>query len=1197
MNRQYRLSMSPTSEGSPTRSSNERRGTVAATHSFNLKQLTPVNSGSSPIMVSGTRAQSLHQRSHSVGGLDFSDIPGERKSMGVILPSAPHITDIDTTSESGSPIMASPASTLRGYHSKIMTPLPPGWEVAYNSKGRAYFIDHNTQRTTFEDPRLTYTEEEEEERAPHELPMDDSDTFEVSRNTTTGLRMTEQDKRKNKDATFLTLKAQRSELRRSHKTNRLAGLKQKEQREKTLLSKHGVDLKTFESGHQADAKQQLKELDLKQKEYHKKMKIIWKHETKQEEARLSVSAEFVSKDVLSKQALLVRTEKERNFLDGLGLEQMELSHSIALTIKKLVVEEKMRQLREWIETDVDSIVKLHHQDRESQRKYHEYTIKMMQRSHVVDRVEVEEQHKKEMEHLQAALSQQTKIRTKEFKFQEKQRIKDQERDLKLQMKTARTINKKDVQQQQKETNDNLWKQFQSGLVQQQRDEESKLLARQKEQFEEMKTGQYQFEQKKIEEFMKYDLDSIELFSQRLQDQIEKSRRVAQDMLLGEYEKIISVPQSQFLELSQRRETVKDELKALVSNHCSKLLSQHQKEVDRDNNATIKRERKTLREKRRLMKDPAEVEKEIEAMITEMDTLKQRKIFDQRRWECNIKLYSISRGYAHELSLLEYRKKLLLNKQQQELDVLVETYYGQEDILEEFFFRIINGHIQLKQQEHYDVISFYQKYLDHSIQIDIPSQTERIAEVHEQNRTDQAQAFESSKQTLLDQHREELRIIDERIKNMQEFNQTEEERVRRNYDEHLAPYANGQPLLSTTSQDVTSDDLSQVDTAPEETGGTSTPSEMEDKMDDTRLALSDLMTSFGEIHLPEEAPRDLIIAEDIDFPLGEPEEEKFEEEGEQVIALYNFTARKPNQLELKKGERVTVVSSSETGWWKGRTADGRVGKFPSNFCKPVGNEASSEEGQSNETEEEEEDAVVTPVDQNIEPEEKEEEVFGEVVALYDYAAANVGELSMNKGERIEILKEDNGNMWTGRLRGNVGLFPINYCTIANTAVVDVTPPYYEPTKVEEFDFTSDEDKSEEEKEEEEEPKTSISQLKDLLAGLEVPAYENSNEDFKSEFLSVLDDIKMPNEEEEEESFFSEEESEEEEVEEEQVPPPNSIIISEQVEREDEKESYFNYKKQLDLLPPSYTVATKKLSENEYLDKIKAMLDGEDDDDED
>ncbi len=32
-------------------------------------------------------------------------------------------------------------------------PLPSGWEIAYDAKGRRYFIDHKNQTTSWTDPR------------------------------------------------------------------------------------------------------------------------------------------------------------------------------------------------------------------------------------------------------------------------------------------------------------------------------------------------------------------------------------------------------------------------------------------------------------------------------------------------------------------------------------------------------------------------------------------------------------------------------------------------------------------------------------------------------------------------------------------------------------------------------------------------------------------------------------------------------------------------------------------------------------------------------------------------------------------------------------------------------------------------------------------------------------------------------------
>ena len=49
----------------------------------------------------------------------------------------------------------------------------------------------------------------------------------------------------------------------------------------------------------------------------------------------------------------------------------------------------------------------------------------------------------------------------------------------------------------------------------------------------------------------------------------------------------------------------------------------------------------------------------------------------------------------------------------------------------------------------------------------------------------------------------------------------------------------------------------------------------------------------------------------------------------------------------------------------------------------------------------------------------------VVAMYDLAAEDEGELSFREGDRIEVIRKDPSGWWEGRLNGVVGLFPENY----------------------------------------------------------------------------------------------------------------------------------------------------------------------------
>lgn len=59
---------------------------------------------------------------------------------------------------------------------------------------------------------------------------------------------------------------------------------------------------------------------------------------------------------------------------------------------------------------------------------------------------------------------------------------------------------------------------------------------------------------------------------------------------------------------------------------------------------------------------------------------------------------------------------------------------------------------------------------------------------------------------------------------------------------------------------------------------------------------------------------------------------------------------------------------------------------------------------------------------------------EVIAMYDYTAANEDEMSFSKGQHINVLDKNNPDWWKGERNGVTGLFPTNYVTMT-TAEVD------------------------------------------------------------------------------------------------------------------------------------------------------------------
>lgn len=58
------------------------------------------------------------------------------------------------------------------------------------------------------------------------------------------------------------------------------------------------------------------------------------------------------------------------------------------------------------------------------------------------------------------------------------------------------------------------------------------------------------------------------------------------------------------------------------------------------------------------------------------------------------------------------------------------------------------------------------------------------------------------------------------------------------------------------------------------------------------------------------------------------------------ATYDFTAESPNELNLKKGDIVAILSKNDpvtnqpSQWWRGRLRDGRMGMFPANYVEIV-----------------------------------------------------------------------------------------------------------------------------------------------------------------------------------------------------------------------------------------------------------------------
>uniref|UniRef100_A0A4W5K8W1 Intersectin 2b n=1 Tax=Hucho hucho TaxID=62062 RepID=A0A4W5K8W1_9TELE len=117
----------------------------------------------------------------------------------------------------------------------------------------------------------------------------------------------------------------------------------------------------------------------------------------------------------------------------------------------------------------------------------------------------------------------------------------------------------------------------------------------------------------------------------------------------------------------------------------------------------------------------------------------------------------------------------------------------------------------------------------------------------------------------------------------------------------------------------------------------------------------------------------------------------------------YTATGSEQLSLAPGQLILILSKNPTGWWLGelqaRGKKRQKGWFPASHVKMLG----SNSGKST--------PAPLPVCQ--------------VIAMYDYKAANEDEMSFSKGQLISVFDKNDPDWWKGEVNGVTGLFPTNY----------------------------------------------------------------------------------------------------------------------------------------------------------------------------
>ncbi|XP_013860799.1 SH3 domain-containing kinase-binding protein 1 [Austrofundulus limnaeus] len=176
------------------------------------------------------------------------------------------------------------------------------------------------------------------------------------------------------------------------------------------------------------------------------------------------------------------------------------------------------------------------------------------------------------------------------------------------------------------------------------------------------------------------------------------------------------------------------------------------------------------------------------------------------------------------------------------------------------------------------------------------------------------------------------------------------------------------------------------------------------------------------------------------------------------AAFSYVPQHEDELELKVGDVIEIITEVEEGWWEG-FLNGKIGMFPSNFTKEVQTESdtpsldtSQEELRNNRTSKDspgsesdgadsrsETESEIQPKKVNdgkplsvaaesmkTEPDSKAK-VREQCKVLFPYEAQNEDELSLKEGDIINIITKEcaDAGWWMGEIGGRQGVFPDNF----------------------------------------------------------------------------------------------------------------------------------------------------------------------------
>ncbi|KAL9985525.1 hypothetical protein ACROYT_G007942 [Oculina patagonica] len=146
----------------------------------------------------------------------------------------------------------------------------------------------------------------------------------------------------------------------------------------------------------------------------------------------------------------------------------------------------------------------------------------------------------------------------------------------------------------------------------------------------------------------------------------------------------------------------------------------------------------------------------------------------------------------------------------------------------------------------------------------------------------------------------------------------------------------------------------------------------------------------------------------------------------VKGLFDYHALKSDEVSFKANEILDIISIQSTAWWTARNQDGSVGLIPTNYVQVVGDDVShvpfhenmpevGNRASSNQKNQKDDGAVIPGNECDT------------VIAKFNFRRRYGDELTIQKGDRIDVIRKAKDGWWKGKIGKRIGWFPSNYVT--------------------------------------------------------------------------------------------------------------------------------------------------------------------------